>query len=105
MTLAKNAAIWRELDSVRVVGRDRPVVIFEPMAEAGMETPEQVAVCDAYAEGLKRWRDREFADAAKAFNRVADLDPPAALFRARALKLVQGPPAADWSAVHTLESK
>jgi class 3 adenylate cyclase len=105
MTLAKNAVIWRELDSVRVVGRKQPVAIFEPMAEAGMETPDQVTVCAAFAEGLRRWRAREFADAAEAFSRVADLDLPASLFRERALKLTQAPPAADWSAVRALESK
>ena len=105
MALARNAFVWRELDSVQVVGRKQPVVIFEPIAEAGTATPHQLSLCDAYAEGLRRWRAREFSDAAKAFSSFAALDAPAALFRDRALKLTQAPPAEDWSAVHALESK
>ena len=97
--------VWRELDQVRVVGRLQPLTIFEPLAESGKERPTQVACADAYAEGLRRWRARDFAGAAEAFNRFAEVDPPASLFRARALKLALAPPDAGWSPINTLEGK
>ena len=75
---------WRELDSIQVAGRSQPIDIYEPLAATGQETPEQQAHAAAYAEGLGRWRARDFAAAARAFARVAKTDPPSALFLKRA---------------------
>jgi adenylate cyclase len=105
VALVKSAVTWRELDQVRVVGRDETVRIFEPLAEVGKETPTQIAFAAAYAEGLRRWRSGDFAAAAEAFTRFAEADPPAALFRIRALELSKSPPAPGWSPVNTLASK
>src|SRR5690606_17966209 len=58
---------WRELDAIRVKGRAAPVHVFEPIAETGRATPEQAAQAVAYAEGLARWRARDFAAARDAF--------------------------------------
>ena len=103
MMLARSAAIWRELDVIRVVGREQPLAIFEPIEEA--EDHDAVAIVNAYAEGLRHWRAGEFGEAAKAFSRFADVDPPASRLQERSLKFGQDPPGADWSAVHVLESK
>ncbi len=96
---------WRELDAIRVKGRSDPVKIYEPLAEAGRQTPEQSIKADAYAEGLACWRAREFSHAVSCFARVADVDPPSALFRDRAKKLAENPPPPEWQAVNTLEGK
>jgi class 3 adenylate cyclase len=96
---------WRELDAVRVQGRFAPVKIYELLAEAGQETPQQVASAAAYAEGLAHWRNRAFDAAAKSFQRVAGADRPSALFLDRANALASHPPAADWEPVNTLDAK
>jgi adenylate cyclase len=96
---------WRELDAVRVKGRDEPVKIYEPLAENGAETAEQRKAATAYAEGLERWRARDFDGAARCFERVAERDPPAALFGRRARALADHPPPPDWTPVNTLEGK
>ena len=41
VVLTGSAFSWRELDAIRVKGRSQPVRIYEPLAEAGRESPEQ----------------------------------------------------------------
>jgi adenylate cyclase len=96
---------WRELDAIRVQGRSAPVKVYELVALAGQETPQQVASAATYAEGLAHWRIRDFGTAAKCFERVADTDKPSALFLSRANAFVSHPPGLDWEPVHTLEGK
>jgi class 3 adenylate cyclase len=96
---------WRELDAVRVQGRETPVKIYELMALAGEETPQQRAAADAYAEGLVHWRKREFAATVACFARVAGADRPSALFLKRASEFAKRPPALGWQPVNSLESK
>jgi class 3 adenylate cyclase len=103
--LTGSAFLWRELDSVRVKGRSAAVNIYEPLAETGQETAEQVSCVDAYAEGLARWRAGEFAEAATVFARFADTDPPFAVLAARAQKFAASPPGPDWDSVNTLDEK
>jgi adenylate cyclase len=96
---------WRELDSIRVIGRSDPVKIYEPLAASGQLTPQQSASAAAYAEGLTFWRSRKFSDAMKCFDRVAEVDPPSALFRRRAKEFADHPPPQEWVAVNKLEGK
>jgi class 3 adenylate cyclase len=96
---------WRELDAIRVQGRAHPVRIYEPLAASGAEAAEQSRIAAIYADGLARWRARDFTGAAACFARISAEDPPAALFLARARALAQRPPGADWEAVLTLEGK
>jgi adenylate cyclase len=105
VTLTGAAFVWRELDAVRVQGRNTPVRIFELVAEAGQETPQQAAVAAAYAEGLAHWRNREFDAAANCFTRTAGAEKPSALFLRRAKALANHSPGADWEPVTTLETK
>src|SRR5262245_24869971 len=105
VALAGSAFLWRELDTVRVVGRSGPVAIYEPLAEAGQETAEQSERADAYANGLARWRAGDFAEAATWFGRFAGSDPPFAAFAERAKLAMGHPPGPDWKPVTTLEGK
>ena len=105
MALTGAAFVWRELDAIRVKGRATAVRIYEPLAAADAVTPEQLSRGKAYAEGLARFRARDFAGAAEHFARVADADPPSALFLARARELARRPPGPDWEPVNALEEK
>jgi adenylate cyclase len=96
---------WRELDAIRVKGRATPLKIYELLAKAGEETPQQLAAATAYAQGLAYWRNREFDAAAKCFERVADVDRPSALFLNRATAFASHPPGPDWEPVTTLDAK
>lgn len=105
VALTGETFFWRELDSIRVKGRADPVGIYEPLAEAGHETPEQSKVAAAYAKGLAFWRTRQFENARQCFDRVVDIDPPSALFSKRARQFAENPPPPDWVPVNVLEGK
>ncbi|HEY2244858.1 MAG TPA: adenylate/guanylate cyclase domain-containing protein [Xanthobacteraceae bacterium] len=96
---------WRELDSIRVQGRDEPVSIYEPLARHGEETPEQNVIAAAYGHALACWRRRDFDGCIAALALVAAADPPSAILLRRAKKFLAHPPAPDWDAVNTLEGK
>ena len=105
VALTGSTFAWRELDAIRVKGRSTPVKIYELLAEAGQETPQQTASAAAYAQGLAHWQMREFGAAANCFARVADVDKPSALFLGRANAFASDPPGSDWEPVSTLEAK
>lgn len=96
---------WREIDTVRVVGRSGLVRIYEPIASADALTEEQRVAMQVYAEGLACWRAQDFTGASRHFERLAETDPPSLFFLQRCRKLIAQPPTADWDHVHTLESK
>ena len=105
VALTGTAFAWRELDAIRVKGRSDPLKVYEPLAEAGQQTAQQSANASAYAEGLACWRTREFSSAVKCFDRVAEADPPSAVFRKRAQEFASNPPPQEWEPVNTLEGK
>ncbi|MBW5438848.1 adenylate/guanylate cyclase domain-containing protein [Bradyrhizobium canariense] len=100
-----NTFTWRELDAIKVIGRGEAIKVFEPLAEKGTESAGQAKIAAAYAEGLACWRAREFAKAADAFGRTAEMDPASALFDKRATALATNPPGSDWTPVNILEGK
>ncbi len=99
------AFAWRELDAIRVMGRGEPIRVFEPLAAKGSESAAQAKVAADYAEGLASWRARDFARAAEAFARAAEIDPASSLFAARARDLAASPPPDGWTPVRVLEGK
>jgi adenylate cyclase len=89
----------RELDIIRVRGRQRPVRIFQVLTA---QRPVGAETLAAYAEGRGALAAGEWAKACKAFERAAKADPsdgPSALMLQRAKGLVRQPPPADWDGV------
>jgi class 3 adenylate cyclase len=105
VALTGNAFVWRELDAIRVKGRTEVVRIFEPLGIAGEVAPHILSRAQAYGEGLRRYRARDFAAAAAQFSGIAADDPPSALFLARVRQLAQHPLASDWEAITAQEEK
>jgi adenylate cyclase len=99
------AIVWREIDTVRVVGRTGPARIYEPLGLAGEVTDEAQGLMMAYAEGLRCWRVQDFAGASRSFESISEVDPPARFFVQRCKQLMQQPPTPDWDHVHALETK
>jgi hypothetical protein len=94
----------RELDLVRVKGRQEPVRIFELFGDQEAPPPDAIV---AYGEGLTLYRERRFADAQKAFKRARALGDGACaeIMADRSADLAQKPPPADWNGAHNLTSK
>ena len=90
------AHAFRELDQVRVVGRDQPVTLFEPL-------PPGTSIDPSFAEALALWRRGTFADAAALFRQLKN-DSAARAFAERAEAWAQHPPA-HWDGIVNLQQK
>jgi adenylate cyclase len=98
----------REIDWIRVKGREQPVAIYEVVALAGALDPLRRAVFDAYREGLERFRAREFPRSRAAFERALEHDPsdgPSRTFLRRLEQYDQAPPGPEWDGVFSMTTK
>ncbi len=97
-TTVKEAGVpVRELDLVRVVGREQPVRVFEPIA-----AEVNVEMVQAFEQGLAAYRHRAFGRAVERFERVLQLvpgDEPARVFVGRCRAFLREPPPPDWNGV------
>ncbi len=109
--LAGPGFLFRELDRVRVKGKQTPVGIYELADEdsGGQEQrPRARARLEAFSSGLAAYRNRDFAAAEAIFTRLLSEDAedgPARLYLQRCRTFVAAPPPTGWDAVETLTSK
>jgi adenylate cyclase len=98
--------LFRELDRVRVKGKQVPVAIYEVMGERSGDGGK-AALVEAFARGLAAYRARDFAAAEAIFAELAERggDAPSAELRDRCREYLQDPPPEGWEAVETLTSK
>ena len=98
----------RELDWIRVKGKERPVAIYELAAAAGDLADERRAVFAHYADGLAFYRDKKWSAAAAAFTAALALDPedsPSRVFLQRCHDYAAGSPLGAWDGVHVMTTK
>lgn len=101
-----NGFLARELDRVRVKGKDLPVTIYELLAEAGSgeDTPELRRRTAVFSEALDLYRAQRWADAIERFEMLVD-DPAAAVFADRCRYFADNPPGKDWDGVWVMSTK
>lgn len=98
-----DAVLFREIDRVRVLGRDAPVTVYEPLARNGRLNPADPRRAAPFAAALALWRKGDFAAAEQAFRALHD-DPSAAVFARRcAARKAAG--AGSWDGVTDLTEK
>ena len=99
------AFLFRELDWVRVKGKDRPTPIFELVGEAAAVPGTGRAALADFGRGLALYRAGTWDEAAPCFEQAARAgDPAAAVFAARCRELAAAPPV-PWDGVYALPSK
>ena len=106
--LVGDALEVREVDVVRVVGKNEPVTLFEPLARAGELRPEESALREAFAEARGHYQRRDFPAAVAAFEAVLAKFPgdgPSETLLARSKLYAEAPPPADWDGVFQLTEK
>jgi adenylate cyclase len=98
----------RELDLLRVKGKELPVRIYELLSRKGeLEEPKQ-NVRELFAEGLKHYRQQHWSEAISAFQGVLTLasdDGPAKAFIRRCEDFMKTPPPVEWDGVYRLMTK
>ena len=102
---AQTGIVWREIDRVRVKGRDQVVAIFEPVGETAAVDPVVAKRIAAYGSALAAYRERRFDAAAQAFSGLADQEGPARIFLERAHAFARAEPPPEWDGITTLDVK
>ena len=105
----KDKIIVRELDRIRVKGKNDPVSIYELVA-LNTETISGITenIIELYAKGRSLYNEKKFAFALDKFARVLQLDPynkAAYLHMQRCQHFFTHPPEKNWDRVWTLQSK
>ncbi len=93
--------VCRELGRIMVVGRTRPVRVYEPMHRSAYAADRQRY--EAFARALTLYYEGEFTAARRAFLNISE-DPPAKRYAEKCAQLAQSPPE-DWDGVWAMDSK
>lgn len=102
--LAKESVIAREVDVIRVMGKEKPVKVYELIGERGHVTEEQFERIKTFHDALKLYRDQKWDEALHLFQRYED-DTLAEVYVDRTKRLKENPPAADWTGIFDLTKK
>ena len=105
--VAKERFIGRELDVVRVKGKQNPVAIYQVMDRAENQT-RYLEPLSKYEEAMGLYRKGEWEPALSMFQEVEQCwpgDPPARMYQERCKELLQTKPGDDWSFVTVLDHK
>ena len=100
--------VYRELDRVRVKGKDEPVAIYEPLGvrgEVDAAELEELALWDA---ALQRYRAQQWEAAAAQLYNLSRRNPQRALYALYAKRVAhyrEHPPGDAWDGVTTFETK
>ena len=111
LTLAEldGSYLLREVDRLRVRGRQQPVAVFEVLDYAPPELlPHLRYVVSLYNEGLERYRQRQWEAARRMFDEALQFKPddgPAQLYRRRCEHFLLAAPPDAWDGVWVLTSK
>jgi adenylate cyclase len=96
---------YREIDKIRVVGKQSPVTVYEPLE--GLSLLDE-ATAERFAAALTLYRDRNWGGARAAFKAVLEAAPedkPSKIYVERCEYFLQNPPAKDWDGVFNRAEK
>ncbi len=100
-----------EVDRVRVVGRQGPVVLYTLIGNQAMaQSADFIALADAHQRLMQHWYAAEFGPAERALRDAHRLAPEALenlyiLYAERLQAMIAAPPPADWDGVFEATSK
>lgn len=92
----------RQLSRVAVVGRQEPVVVYEPWFP--QEYEQHSARIAVFERGLEQYYAGDFVAAESTMAEIADEDPPAQNYLSRCREFQQSPPT-SWNGVWVMTSK
>lgn len=100
--------VYRELDLVRVKGKDKPVAIFEPMGVEGEVAPEVLEEIKLFHQALRLYRNCEWDKAELQLYSLQRIYPKTRLyqvFQDRIAHFRSEPPAPEWGGVFDWKTK
>jgi adenylate cyclase len=106
--LVKDAMECRELDLIKVKGKQIPVTVYEVLCEKGRLDARTREGLDRYTIGLSAYRMKQFHAAERAFLEALEIlpeDGPSKLYVDRSRKLVAEPPSPHWTYIYEKHDK
>jgi adenylate cyclase len=100
----KEDFVCRELDLIRVKGKEASVRIFELVGMMNEVSAEILEMHRQFQTALHLYRNRDFSGAKAQFEVLAD-DPASLLFAKRCAGYLEHPPSPDWDGVFTFDVK
>lgn len=100
--------VFRELDRVRVKGKDQPIAIFEPLGLAAEVAPAALAELALWHSALQSYRAAAWEEAGLKIYNLQQQAPHCrlyALYAERLAALRANPPAGPWDAVTNFQTK
>ncbi|MCK6404926.1 MAG: adenylate/guanylate cyclase domain-containing protein [Rhodocyclaceae bacterium] len=100
--------VFRELDRVRVKGKDEPVAIFEPLGLSGEVSKERLDSLKLWQQVLRLYRAQDWDQADVQLYNLLRQEPGCKLYELyaqRVAHLRQRPPGEGWDGVTTFETK
>jgi adenylate cyclase len=99
---------YRQLDTVRVKGKDEPVTILEPMGLTLEITAEEMAEKEVHHQALAAFSQQNFEQALATFEQLyqdSDSRPLYKLYIERCQHFIEHSPGQDWDGVVTFTTK
>ena len=106
--LAGDTLAFREIDSLRVAGKQETVRVYELLGLAAAVSESDKQRVHAYEAGLARYRAQDWDAAEAAFSECLAIEPkdqPSQVMLARIAAFRQVPPGAEWDGVWVALSK
>ena len=107
-SLVKDTLIAREIDIIRVVGKTKPIKVYELVEEREKVDEEKAMIIKHFETGIHAYRNRQWEEAISIFEYVLQLSPddkPANVYIQRCRECQQTAPSQDWNGVFTLSEK
>ena len=99
---------YRELDRVRVKGKDKPVTIYEPLGLLENVDKAEKKLLRQFHIGIKQYRAQNWDAAKREIFSLSQLDPDRKIYKIyldRIMHFRQEPPGENWDGCFTHTSK
>jgi adenylate cyclase len=106
--MAKDDIEARELDSIRVVGKQEPIKIYEVLGPKGEMDDFMRLILPHFKEGLNHYKNRRWEEAIDSFEKALNLyedDGPSLTYFDRCITFENHPPPPDWDGVFAMSTK
>ncbi|MFH0992123.1 MAG: adenylate/guanylate cyclase domain-containing protein [bacterium] len=100
--------VVRPLDKITVMGKTKPVSIYELVGKPGEVSDERLEAVNQFRSGLNFYFERNFRKAKRVFEEILKNhkeDGPSEIFRMRCEAYIKTPPAKTWDGTYTMTSK
>jgi adenylate cyclase len=99
--------VCRELDKIKVKGKNQPVNIYE-LLDVATERPQYETLLRQFDHAMAAYREQDWQEAADRFAQILTIYPddgPTQAFLERAEEFIEEAPQADWDGVYVMKTK